>query len=235
MVLRRDLLGRRDAAEEREVHADLLSQRHDAALEGGIPGRKAIRLKEIEDTTGLKAGNRADPSQTRRAVSQIQELYREKGYDLASVTLLEGGNHGDTKIVIEVFEGPKAKVTSIEFKGNSFASAATLKTHINTRSTILGLFGRYDADMLENDREKLVEYYIERVFRGKSRAGHALDGETGRDRADICDFRGNPVPGANVIVEETGASRPKLCAKTSSCSRVSRSCWRSGTRTSSGC
>ena len=89
-------------------------------------GRKAIRLKEIEDITGLKAGNRADPSQTRRAVSQIQELYREKGYDLASVTLLEGGNRGDTKIVIEIFEGPKAKVTSINFKGNSFASAGDI-------------------------------------------------------------------------------------------------------------
>jgi outer membrane protein insertion porin family len=122
-------------------------------------GRKAVRLKEIEETTGLKAGNRADPSQTRRAVYQIQELYREKGYDLASVTLLEGGNHGDTKIVIEIFEGPKAKVTSISFKGNNFASAPTLKTHISTRTSILGLFGRYDAEMLENDRQKLVEYY----------------------------------------------------------------------------
>ncbi len=122
-------------------------------------GRKAIRQKEIEDITGLKAGKRADPSQTRRAVNQIQELYREKGYDLASVTLLEGGNHGDTKIVIEIFEGPKAKVTSINFKGNTFASAATLKTHINTRTSIFGLFGRYDADMLENDKQKLMEYY----------------------------------------------------------------------------
>jgi outer membrane protein insertion porin family len=122
-------------------------------------GRKAIRQKEIEDVTGLKAGSRADPSQTRRVVNQIQELYREKGYDLASVTLLEGGNHGDTKIVIEIFEGPKAKVTAINFKGNTFASAATLKTHINTRASILGLFGRYDADMLENDRQKLVDYY----------------------------------------------------------------------------
>jgi outer membrane protein insertion porin family len=123
-------------------------------------GRKAIRQKEIEDITGLKAGNRADPSQTWRAVSQIQELYREKGYDLASVSLLEGGNKGDTKIVIEIFEGPKAKVTSINFKGNLFASSATLKTHISTRQSILGLFGRYDAEMLENDRQKLVDYYF---------------------------------------------------------------------------
>ena len=87
-------------------------------------GRKAIRLKEIEDTTGLKAGNRADPTRTRLAVAQIQRLYQEKGYDLASVTLLEGGNPGDTKIVIEIFEGPKVKVNSINFVGNHFASSA---------------------------------------------------------------------------------------------------------------
>ena len=122
-------------------------------------GRRAIRQKEIEDTTGLKAGNRADPSATRRAVGQIQELYREKGYDLASVTLLEGGNQGDTKIVIEIFEGPKAKVSSIKFKGNHFASDATLKTHIGTRKSILALFSKYHADMLEDDRQKLVDYY----------------------------------------------------------------------------
>jgi outer membrane protein insertion porin family len=127
-------------------------------------GRKAIRLKEIEDITQLKAGNRADPSQTWRVVSQIQELYREKGYDLASVTLLEGGNKGDTKIVIEIFEGPKAKVTSINFVGNNFASSATLRTHINTRKPILGLFGRYDANMLEDDRQKLVDYYFANGF-----------------------------------------------------------------------
>jgi len=87
------------------------------------------------------------------------ELYREKGYDLASVTLLEGGNQGDKKIVIEIFEGPKAKVTSIDFKGNQFASAATLRTHIDTRKTILGLFGKYHAELLEDDRQKLVDYY----------------------------------------------------------------------------
>jgi outer membrane protein insertion porin family len=122
-------------------------------------GRKAVRLKEIEDTTELKAGKRADPTRTRLAVGQILRLYQEKGYDLASVTLLEGGNPGDTKIVIEIFEGPKFKVGSIEFVGNHFASGATLRTHIVTRKPILGLFGKYDREMLDDDRQKLTDYY----------------------------------------------------------------------------
>jgi outer membrane protein insertion porin family len=122
-------------------------------------GRKSIRLKEIEETTDLKAGNRADPTRTRLAVGQILRLYQEKGYDLASVTLLEGGNVGDTKIVIEIFEGPKGKVTNISFVGNHFASGAQLRTKISTRKPILGLFGKYHSDMLDEDRRKLIDYY----------------------------------------------------------------------------
>ena len=80
-------------------------------------GRKAIRLKEIEDTTGLKKGNRADPTRTRLAIGQIQRLYQEKGYDLASVTLMEGGNPGDTKVVIEIFEGPKVSGRQHQLRG----------------------------------------------------------------------------------------------------------------------
>ena len=124
-----------------------------------FPGRKSIRLKEIEDTTGLKAGNRADPTRTRLAVGQILRLYQEKGFDLASVTLIEGGNPGDTKIVIEIFEGPKVKVHSISFVGNHFASGAQLRTKIATRKPILGLFGKYHSDMLDEDRQKLIDYY----------------------------------------------------------------------------
>ena len=90
-------------------------------------GRKAIRLKELEDTTDLKVGSRADPMHARLAVSRIQGLYVEKGYALASVTLVEGGNPGDTKVVIEIFEGPKVKVDAISFVGNEFASDAQLQ------------------------------------------------------------------------------------------------------------
>ena len=127
-------------------------------------GRKAIRQKEIEDTTGLKAGNRADPTRTRLAVGQIQRLYSEKGYDLASVTLLEGGNAGDTHVVIEIFEGPKVKIGSINFVGNTFATDARLRTMIGTRKPILGLFGKYHRDMLDEDRQKLIEYYQKQGF-----------------------------------------------------------------------
>ena len=84
-------------------------------------GRKAVTLKEIEENTDLKVGNRSDPTRPGWPCDQIQRLYQEKGYELAEVKLVEGGNIGDTKVVFQIFEGPKFQINSVDFKGNVFA------------------------------------------------------------------------------------------------------------------
>jgi len=128
-------------------------------------GRWAVSLKEIEENTDLKVGSRADPTKTRLALGQIQRLYQEKGYDLAEVKLLEGGNVGDTKVVFEIFEGPKFKIASVDFKGNRYASDAQLMTKIASRRPILGLLGgKYHRDVLEEDARKLRDYYQSQGF-----------------------------------------------------------------------
>jgi len=122
-------------------------------------GLKHIRLKEIQESTGLKKGNRADAARTRDAVGQIQRLYVEKGYESAEVYLQEGGKLGDTRVVIRIYEGPKYQVKHIEFRGNVFASSGTLRTKITTRTPILTFGGRFYRDTLDEDVRKLVEYY----------------------------------------------------------------------------
>ena len=123
-------------------------------------GRSGVKLKEIEEATGLKKGARADAMRARLAVEQILNLYHDKGYDLAEVKLVEGGKDGDTRVVIRIFEGPWHKVGSIDFEGNTFASDATLETKITSRSRLLGLFrGKYHRDDLEEDARKLRDYY----------------------------------------------------------------------------
>ncbi len=128
-------------------------------------GRRGVKLKDIEELTGLKAGNRADPNHTRISVAQIQRLYQEKGYEHASVKLIKGGEPGELEIVMEIFEGPKQELGEIAFKGNVFASDATLHTKITVRKPILGLLGgRYQREMLDEDRQKLIDYYYANGF-----------------------------------------------------------------------
>ncbi|WP_406701084.1 BamA/TamA family outer membrane protein [Singulisphaera sp. Ch08] len=123
-------------------------------------GLKHLKLKDIEENTGLKKGNRADAARTQLAVDQIRRLYAEKGYDTAEVTLLEGGERGQTRVVMQIFEGEKHKVGGIDFVGNVFASDATLRTKITSKVAILGLIGgKYNRDNLDEDVRKLTEYY----------------------------------------------------------------------------
>jgi outer membrane protein insertion porin family len=64
--------------------------------------------------------------------------------------------------VIEIFEGPKVKVGSISFVGNQFASDAQLRSKIAT--PILAFFGKYHSDMLDEDRQKVIDYYYSQGF-----------------------------------------------------------------------
>ena len=77
---------------------------------------------------------------------------------------VEGGNAGDTTVVVEIFEGPKVKVGEINFAGNHFASAAQLKTRIGNPGQILDREGKYHSDLLDDDRQKLIDYYQSQGF-----------------------------------------------------------------------
>lgn len=123
-------------------------------------GRSKIKLKEIEESTSLKVGNRADATRTHLAVGQVKRLYEEKGYEHVEVKLLEGGGLGDTRVVISIFEGELSYIRSIDFKGNVFATDATLQTKITSRPRLFGfLRGKYHRDTLDEDARKLKEYY----------------------------------------------------------------------------
>ena len=128
-------------------------------------GMTKLKLKEVEEATQLKKGDRADAMRTQLALGQIKRLYEEKGYPLAEVTLLEGGKPGDTKVVIGVFEGSPHYVRSIDFKGNVFVSSAVLQTKVTSRTRFFGVLGgKYHRENLEEDIRKLVEYYQSQGF-----------------------------------------------------------------------
>ena len=165
-------------------------------------GRKAIRLKEIEDTTGLKVGNRADPTRTRLAVGQILRLYQEKGYDLASVTLMEGGNPGDTKIVIEIFEGPKVKVDSIDFVGQPVrhgCHVADQDRHPQADPGALRQVSQRHARRRPAEAHRLLPR--QRLFRGQGHAGDAAGRRPGASRLTFVVSEGTQYKVRNVIIE----------------------------------
>jgi outer membrane protein insertion porin family len=137
----------------------------DVQFIGLIQGMGHVKLKDIEETTRLKKGARADSVQAQLAVHQIEQLYEEKGYEKAEVRLIEGGKVGDTRVIIEIFEGPKFKIESIDFVGNTFVDDGVLATKIESRRGFFGLLGaKRQKEGLENDKRALYKYYQDNGF-----------------------------------------------------------------------
>ncbi len=127
-------------------------------------GMTKLKLKDVEEQTGLKAGARADFVKNQMAVQQIKRMYEEKGYEWATIRLLEGGKPGDTQAIFEVFEGPKCRLREVKFTGNSFVTAGVLQTKIGSRPALAGLGGLFTQDDVEDDARKLREYYHSQGF-----------------------------------------------------------------------
>ena len=128
-------------------------------------GAKAIKVKDLEDNTGLKVGQHADYITIQTRVGQIKRLYEEKGYEFAQVTLVEGGKPEDTRAIYQIFEGPKCQLHSIDFAGNVFSSDAVLRGKITSRPPIaFGLGGKYRAEEVDEDARKLRDYYAAQGF-----------------------------------------------------------------------
>lgn len=128
-------------------------------------GLTKLKLKEVEETTGLKTGGRADHIRNQLAAQSLERLYHEKGYEWGQVRLLEGAKAGDTKVVFQIFEGPKCRLQAVGFEGNDFVSDSLLKTKIMSGRRFLGVLpGNYRREDIEDDLRKLKEYYLGQGF-----------------------------------------------------------------------
>ncbi len=117
---------------------------------------------DINVITGLRVGMPLDPVTNKAACQAIIKKLNEDGRPFASCELVRGDQPSDTEVIFNIGEGPKVKITAIEFEGNTFESGSVLGTHINSNSALpgLGIFlGTLNPQMVDADIAKLEEYY----------------------------------------------------------------------------
>ncbi len=127
-------------------------------------GMTVLKQKEVEDSTGIRAGAPTSHVKAQVAVAQIQGMYKDKGYEWAEVRLIEGNKPGDTRVIYEVFEGPKCRLRAIDFTGNSYVSAGVLRTKLGSKTAIMGFGGVYHREDIDEDARKLRQYYQDQGF-----------------------------------------------------------------------
>ncbi len=123
-------------------------------------GARHISKEDLEAVTGLRVGQPLSPIANQVAARAIERKYvQEKGRIFAKVDLVEGDKPTDTRVVFRVTEGSTVKISSIDFTGVEFVSAARIRTQVMSSSSFVGIGGDYNPQMVEADVAKLVEYY----------------------------------------------------------------------------
>jgi outer membrane protein insertion porin family len=125
-----------------------------------VIGSHEIHMKTLKKEAGIKAGDPADPNTIEEARRKIEHLYHERGYNGATVWMLEGNKFEDRRAIFVIDEGVRQRVWKREFIGNMIDSGDRLATQIDSKPPFMYLFGgEFDRKKLDEDVKKLSEYY----------------------------------------------------------------------------
>jgi len=126
-----------------------------------------INAKDLDSLTGIKKGEPLNPTRNKQGCQAIEGRYKEQGRLFATVTLEEGGNPGDTRVVYNICEGPVVRIRAINFTGNVvLANQPRLRTQVDSSRAFLGmpLGGTYNPGMADHDAVKVADYYKSNGF-----------------------------------------------------------------------
>jgi len=140
-------------------------------------GTMKVDTSKIEDalkekSISIRLDSFIDPGLIRRVGGVVHDVYAEKGYEFVEVKPEIKPIEGGPKLVNVTFhitEGPKVKIKSVDFVGNSKIKDSTLEKQMKENKThgmftfILGT-GAYKADKYEEDADKVVSYYRDRGY-----------------------------------------------------------------------
>src|SRR2546422_9746263 len=152
-----------------------------------IAGAEGVKPQRIRKEIKLKLNQPVDEKQLEEARQKIIEVYQGKGFTDVSVQFRVDPideKRGTARVVFTVNEGVKGAVSQIHFEGNAHFSEKVLRKQMKTRGkTLISAIdksGRLDEVQLEQDMDKLREFYqnhgyidveIKDVRRGRTEKG----------------------------------------------------------------
>src|SRR6266513_152322 len=131
-----------------------------------ISGAERVGAKRLRKEIKLKLNQPVNEQQLEEARQKIVEVYQGRGFNDVSVQFRVDPideKRGTARVVFTVNEGVKGAVRRIRFEGNAHFSERVLRKQMKTRGKTLIYFldksGRLDEVQLEQDRDKLREWY----------------------------------------------------------------------------
>ena len=129
-----------------------------------VSGNMKMTDQKIYDEIDIVIGGPVDRFQVDRAARKIENLYREKGYYFARVSVDSRELEENGIVVYQIREGERVKITNIRFEGNNSFESRELRREIETRTANLFKKGQIDDNELDNDVGSLIQFYRNQGF-----------------------------------------------------------------------
>src|SRR5258708_3906191 len=136
-----------------------------------ITGAERIKPKRLRKELKVRLNHAVGEQTLEEARQKIIEVYQGKGYNDVSVQIRVDPideKRGTARVVITVNEGVKGAISQIRFEGNAHITQGALRKQMKTRGRTFIYFmdktGRLDEVQLEQDLDKIREYYQNHAF-----------------------------------------------------------------------
>lgn len=127
-------------------------------------GNRAYSARSLRKRVGLKAGDWLDMTEAGLAVEKLTEYYQKRGYAFGKV-VLDSAKISEGKLIYRIQEGPRVKISSVKFSGNSQLKTKSLKKAVKVRkSRFFVLPSYYLEDKAQADIGKLQKAYQRKGF-----------------------------------------------------------------------
>ncbi|RMH71518.1 MAG: outer membrane protein assembly factor BamA [Gemmatimonadetes bacterium] len=159
------------------VHLTITVEEHPLLGDVTLKGNKKIGNGDIYSKFTLLKGQPLSPLELHNSRRNILELYKEKGYLLAKVDyeMGEPDEQGRTPLTINITEGKKVKIETIQFEGNlAFSDKKLRKQFEDTKETRWYQSHYLDETQLESDLERLVDFYRRMGYINARVVGHTI-------------------------------------------------------------
>jgi len=136
-----------------------------------ITGAERIKPKRLRKEMKVRLNQAVDEQQLEEARQKIIEVYQGHGFNDVSVQFRVDPideKRGTARVVFTINEGVKGAISQVRFEGNAHIGERTLRKQMKTRGRTLIYFvdktGRLDEVQLEQDLDKIREYYQDHGF-----------------------------------------------------------------------
>jgi len=127
-------------------------------------GNRKFSTGRLAKELGFKKGDYLDIFLARNAVESLVELYLKKGFADVRIVLDEA-EIAVGQVVYNIEEGPKVKIASVSFSGNTSILSKELQKAIKSRTRKFFFWPvYYNAEQMAQDVVKLREIYQKKAF-----------------------------------------------------------------------